>query len=329
MVLCVRGGGESWTVVVDRMNLNVRLSRRSWAENEENCEGSHKKIKHLAGAGWELLSGNADKARERERLKVDGFALGTGNWRSKTEARRWEERLTDATPVLVHYIDGSEMGSLFFFPLLRWWVGASVIKSERIRLLADSPPPSSIHLTMEMHGEKERESLDRSCLDSVLRTHKRWRSTSRRMLDSSESCCSKGWKEGGRSGDELRNPAIIRRRHFPLCRPTQKREPSCDWMSRRKASGSGWWTARDCCPPSPTSSTLHIMGPHPPSILPRRLSRILASLPYACMCARARFQPRPAGSSHRHTRYFQFALSLLIFFRLVRHPPRDVTFFKT
>lgn len=69
--------------------------------------------------------------------------------------------MTDATPVLVHYIDGSEMGSLSFFPLLRWWVGASVIKSERIRLLADSPPPSSIHLTMEMHGEKERESLDR------------------------------------------------------------------------------------------------------------------------------------------------------------------------
>ncbi len=73
-----------------------------------------KKItKNLAGR----MGTSIRQCGERDWKSTD--LLGTGNWRSKTEARRWEERLTDATPVLVHYIDGRVRWDLLF---LRWWV---------------------------------------------------------------------------------------------------------------------------------------------------------------------------------------------------------------
>ena len=79
-------------------------------------------------------------------------------------------------------------------------------------------------------------------------------------------------------------------------------------MSRRKASGSGWWTARDCCPPSLLLPP-YIMEPHPPSI-----SHVSATFPFGKMCARALERERRFHPS-AYTRYFQFRS---LFFRLVR-----------
>lgn len=79
-------------------------------------------------------------------------------------------------------------------------------------------------------------------------------------------------------------------------------------MSRRKASGSGWWTVRDCCPPSLLLPP-YIMGPHPPSI-----SHVSATFPIGKMCARALERERRFHPS-AYTRYFQFRS---LYFRLVR-----------
>ena len=59
--------------------------------------------------------------------------------------------------------------------------------------------------------------------------------------------CRSNWKERQDSlaGVSLFTSAI----HGVFCSRPTNREPGCDWMSRRKASGSGWWAARDCSPP--------------------------------------------------------------------------------
>lgn len=75
------------------------------------------------------------------------------------------------------------------------------------------------------------------------------------------------------------NPAIIRSHLFsPVCRPRETREPSCDWMSRRKANRSGWWTARDCCPP---------FLPPPPCVIGPAPALPIFSSTFKLLCVRA------------------------------------------